>query len=550
MLRLWYAILVPGCVLCLSCGQRDTEQETEAPSGLPGQGASPSPASQVEEASARVREGERTPTQSSLPQEHVSRKYSLSMRYPAGWEIVFTDQHEAPWVKPVGIGGPKAAGGRPGFTLLLSAISSEGSIDRYMKKASADLERMFGRINVLCAEERKVNGYPAAWMEYTYRSGTMRELNVTLVMGRTRHVLMQFICECPADRFTQFLPVFSEMIRSVRLINDRLGLPHVVLTGVQKCGACSHPFSQAESKYTAFDAEKQEFLALCATCRHQEKAEEHDASSTSLQKRTVDAYLRKDFPEAVKLGSEWVKEKQDDPLAHFLLGAAYSSVGRQTDLLRHHGIACTELGGKQAILDWTAKLVARNPASAVALTLRGSALDLPGGKNSGSIEAYKKAISIEPDYPTAYFNLANVHKRNKNYDDARTVFETVIARVPHCARAYSGLGLLYDECLKQPGKAQEAYEKALAVDASCATALFNYANLQMRRKEHEKAKEFYLRAVKAQPSLVPAYVNLGGLYYFAGDRAKALESFRKASELDPDGQYGKAARANIRALTE
>ena len=203
----------------------------------------------------------------TLASEYKSAKYNFSMRYPADWEVVFTDEHEAPWVKPVGFGGPRGPGGRPGFTLLISAISAPATIESYMKKAQTDLQRIFGAISLIRAEKREVNRYPAAWMEYTYRGGAMRELNVSLVMGKDRHVLMQFICECPAARYEEHTAVFSEMMKSVRLTKDRLALPHVIFTGVQKCGACGKEFTQAETKYAFFDAKQQDFLAVCEKCR-------------------------------------------------------------------------------------------------------------------------------------------------------------------------------------------------------------------------------------------------------------------------------------------
>ena len=202
-----------------------------------------------------------------LAHEYKSAKYNFSIRYPADWEIVFTDVHEAPWVKPVGFGGPLGPGGRPGFTLLISAISTSATIESYMKKAQTDLKGIFGAIRLIRAEKREVNGYPAAWMEYTYRGGAMRELNISLVMGKDLHVLMQFICECPATRYDEYIAVFTEMVKSVRLTNDMLALPHVIFTGVQKCGACGKEFTQAETKHAFFDAKQKGFLVVCEKCR-------------------------------------------------------------------------------------------------------------------------------------------------------------------------------------------------------------------------------------------------------------------------------------------
>ena len=107
-------------------------------------------------------------------------------------------------------------------------------------------------------------------MEYTYRSGAMRELNVTLMMETQRRILsvrVQFICESPASEFQGVRGVFSSMIESFRLVNDRLALPDVVLANVTRCGACGRQFATSDARHTVYDASRRDLLVLCENCR-------------------------------------------------------------------------------------------------------------------------------------------------------------------------------------------------------------------------------------------------------------------------------------------
>ena len=494
-----------------------------------------------------------------VDKRYFNERFNISFAHPRNWLVLFENESEGTWSKPVCIAEPPKPGGRGGFTLQVSAVHEGGNLDSYMQKAESDLRGIFSGFKLISAQRKETLGWPSAWMTYSYRRnvGTMQELNVTIVFGKVRNVLLQFICEAPASDFNDLLPVFHAIIKSTRISAGDLRLPNTVLTGTERCGRCGSAFGAYEKPVAVMDLELGDVIGLCNRCSVSVDSTKVEGAAAVLGKegtsdsweKMVDAFLAKDFSLAVELGKKRTRKHSTDASGHFLLGCAYSRLGRQMECLRHHRIAYKDLGGELPILQWTANLATRRPNSAPALTLWGTALDLVGQKTK-AIQTYKKAIATDPKDPEAYLNLANVYKAKKQFSEAETTYQSVLSHVPDCVGAYTALGLLYDENLKQMEKAERAYKKALAIDPSAVNALYNYGNLLLRKRDNASAEALYRRAVEEQSDFAPAYLNLGALHYHAGDTEEALKYFRKAEELDADGQYGKAARANILTLTE
>ena len=86
----------------------------------------------------------------------------------------------------------------------------------------------------------------------------------------------------------------------------------------------------------------------------------------------------------------------------------------------------------------------------------------------GAIKAYKKAISIRPDYIDAHFNLANALKFQGKLNDAVAAYARVISINPNHAEAYNNMGV----ALKGQEKQTEAIDakKALAINPDYGTA--------------------------------------------------------------------------------
>jgi tetratricopeptide (TPR) repeat protein len=94
-------------------------------------------------------------------------------------------------------------------------------------------------------------------------------------------------------------------------------------------------------------------------------------------------------------------------------------------------------------------------------------------------------------------------------------------------------GCRLDEDEATYDRAEEAYEKAVALDPSLSNALTNLGNLCYRRGQVERAQRYYERALKVDADQPEAYYNLGFLHLERAEPAAAAERFREAIDRDP-----------------
>src|SRR5690606_13689903 len=98
----------------------------------------------------------------------------------------------------------------------------------------------------------------------------------------------------------------------------------------------------------------------------------------------------------------------------------------------------------------------------------------------GDVEAHgNTALSLFPNHTLMLFFTGHGFLRNKQYDEARTYFETALntageENIPLLTQLYSSLGDTYN-ALEMHAESDVAYEEAIALDSANASALNNYA---------------------------------------------------------------------------
>ncbi len=122
-----------------------------------------------------------------------------------------------------------------------------------------------------------------------------------------------------------------------------------------------------------------------------------------------------------------------------------------------------------------------------------------GGQPDAAIEQYRRFLARHPDSPDAHFNLALVCKNAMRYGEAESEYmESIRLGISGVEEVYSNLGVLYS-AMREPDKAQEIYEKAVAIDARYVPALFNLAGLHEERGDKGRALELYRQILSFQP---------------------------------------------------
>ena len=137
---------------------------------------------------------------------------------------------------------------------------------------------------------------------------------------------------------------------------------------------------------------------------------------------------------------------------------------------------------KQAQIQ-ASELLKQYPQSVILYNILGSA-NKSLGKLDDAIEAYKKALSIKPDYEEAYKNMGLALQEQGKLDNR--AYKQALAIKPDYADTYYNMG----NALKQQGKlddAIEAYKKALAIKPDYAEAYNNMGNALQEQDKLDEA---------------------------------------------------------------
>ena len=189
-------------------------------------------------------------------------------------------------------------------------------------------------------------------------------------------------------------------------------------------------------------------------------------------------------------------------------------------------------GQLQRALQQVETLGQQYPKSATLLNIQG-AIFKGLGQSDLSVEAYKKALSIKPDYAEAHNNIGNAFKEQGKFDEAIEAYNKALVIKPDYAEAYNNMGV----SLQEQGKfaeAMEAYNKALSIKPSNAEAYNNMGSAFEEQGKFAEAIEAYDKALSIKPSNAEAYNNMGNAFKEQGKLEEAIEAYNKALAIKPN----------------
>lgn len=144
---------------------------------------------------------------------------------------------------------------------------------------------------------------------------------------------------------------------------------------------------------------------------------------------------------------------------------------------------------------------------------RGLDLEATGAPAPQVIEAYEKAIELDPNSAGALVNLGTVYFNARNFT-----------------------------------MAERYYRKATETDPEYALAHFDLANLYDERGDRERALEQYLAALQFSPNYADAHYNIALLYQGAHQSMKAVQHWMAYLKLDPSSEWAAIARRELDKL--
>ncbi len=149
---------------------------------------------------------------------------------------------------------------------------------------------------------------------------------------------------------------------------------------------------------------------------------------------------------------------------------------------------------------------------------------------------YREGVERLED-PRLLGNYANfLTDIRKDQDRAQELYERAIAVDPEHANNLGNYAVFLKNIRKDQDRAEELYERAIAADPERASSLGNYASfLTGVRKDQDRAEELYERAIAADPEHASSLGNYASfLTGVRKDQDRAEELYERAIAADPE----------------
>jgi tetratricopeptide (TPR) repeat protein len=161
------------------------------------------------------------------------------------------------------------------------------------------------------------------------------------------------------------------------------------------------------------------------------------------------------------------------------------------------------------------------------------------GPIDSAIQAFKKAISLKPEYSEAHYNLGVVFQKKSQNDDAYNCYEKAI-KINHAyPQAHNNLGMI-DLKRRKLDAAVKSFEWAIAYSPNYVEAQNNLGAAFQELMLFEKAKEQYEKALLINPKFAQALNNLGAVCEIFGLTEQAFKNYTNAINENPN--YSEAHR--------
>ena len=222
----------------------------------------------------------------------------------------------------------------------------------------------------------------------------------------------------------------------------------------------------------------------------------------------------KSTEEELEANRQLIAKHKDNPEFHVLLGA----------LIYMRGDKVTAL---QAFM----RAVQLDPKCAPAWLNLGNVFYDAGEYRKAAVY-FQRAMALKPDYPKAFVNLANTLVHLRAHASAIPFYDRAIELEPTLAAAYHNKAncLIH---LKKFELAETAMETALGLEPWDEKILNTLGNLRMSQGDRYAAGAAYSLAIAVAPRYATLYTNLGNIYADMGRAKEAIASYERGLVLEP-----------------
>ena len=174
----------------------------------------------------------------------------------------------------------------------------------------------------------------------------------------------------------------------------------------------------------------------------------------------------------------------------------------------------------------------KQPSSAVTYNIQG-VVYMSRGDAKSARTAFEKAMSIEPDYAAAAFNLARLDLIDRNYAGARARYEKILSKDPQSEPALLALAELLVMTKAAPGEVRATIERAIAANPLSVSPRLAFIMYNARLRDWPAAVAAAQKAQTALPDNPQVLEALGAMQSASGQANQGIESFKRAVQMQP-----------------
>ena len=153
-------------------------------------------------------------------------------------------------------------------------------------------------------------------------------------------------------------------------------------------------------------------------------------------------------------------------------------------------------------------------------------------KYENAKKIYEEIIASDPSIAMAHYMLGSSYVRLKNYEKAITHYKETIKINPNFIDAYNNLAITYWSN-KDIKNSISYFEETIRLSPSNFKALNNLGLVLVQSGKINEAKNCFEKAIKLNPALPELYNNLANVEKKLGNYKTVKENFQKAIELNP-----------------
>ncbi|XP_030069551.1 tetratricopeptide repeat protein 6 [Microcaecilia unicolor] len=152
------------------------------------------------------------------------------------------------------------------------------------------------------------------------------------------------------------------------------------------------------------------------------------------------------------------------------------------------------------------------------------------GHLPNAMKDYQAAIVLNPSYPLAYFNAANMYFSNRQFSQAKDYYSKALNLDPTNESVLLNRAIT-NTLLQNVHEALEDFEKAISVSPLSAIIYFNKANLHSTLQQYKQADQDFSKALQLQPNDALTYKLRADVRGKMGFVEEAISDYKCAVKL-------------------